>query len=184
MKWIIRILGSIIGLFVLAAIGGILTSPLISVERSADIFAQAEDVFPYLSDLENQAVWSPWHGEGEVERFIVGGADEGVGQRAAWTCEARGCVPGTQEITVSQYPKFVQASLNLDGSAADATYALMSGENKDGSLTILFKVDLYMGDFPYIQRLFKFRERAAMEKRLDQALADIIALIKADGNAD
>jgi len=184
LKWVLRIFGSIIGLFALAALAGFFASPNVSVERSIDVFAQPEDVFYYLENLEDHYNWSPWHNEETVDEFIVGGADSGVGQRAAWTCSSTDCLPGTQEISVLQYPEFVQAQLNLGGRSADATYALMSGENSDGSLTILFKVDMQIGDFPYVQRLFKFRERAAMEQRLDKALDDLTVLIKEDGKSD
>lgn len=184
MKWVVRIFGSIIGLFALTAIYGVFQSPSLSVERSVDVFAQPDDVFIYLESLEDQGIWSPWYSADSIGEFIVGGSEEGVGQKAVWTCATTECLPGTQEISVIQYPEFVQASLNLDGRPADATYALMSGENSDGSLTILMKIEMDVGGFPFVQRAFKFRERRAMEQRLDRGLANLVALIQQDGVTD
>ncbi len=184
MKWVVRIFGLIIGLFAIAAVAGFFSSPIATAERSVDVFSQAEDVFPYLSDLDDHGAWSPWHTAETREEYIVGGSDEGVGQQAAWTCSHSECLEGTEEISVIHYPEFVQSGVNLAGRSADATYALMSGENTDGSLTILIKIDLHTGDFPYVQRLFKFKEQQALEARLDAGLSRLNALIEADGKLE
>lgn len=183
MKWVIRIFGSIIGLFLLAALIGFFSSSTVSIERSKDIYAQPDDIFEYIADLENHAAWSPWRYGESFEDYLVGGGDGGAGQQAVWTCQSPLCQPGTQEISVVHYPEFVQAHVNLDGRSADATYALMSGENSDGSVTILIRVDMDVGGFPYIQRLFKFREQAELTSRLDDALESLVDLIRADGKA-
>lgn len=184
MKWVIRIFGSIIGLFFLAAIIGFFNSPIVTVERSKDIYAQPDDIFEYIADLENHAAWSPWRNGESFEDYLVGGGDGGAGQQAVWTCQSSLCQPGTQEVSVVHAPEFVQAHVNLDGRSADTTYALMSGENSDGSVTLLIKVDLDVGEFPYVQRLFKFREKAELTDRLDNALESLVDLARADGKAE
>ncbi len=180
MKWIIRIFGAIIGAFVLAGVIGSFMPKDISVERSIQVYGQPEDIFRYFSDLEDYQAWSPWQGTNTLEHYVVGGADEGVGQRAAWECSEIGCLPGTQEITIIHYPEFVQANLNLGGKDADATYALMTAENNDGSVTVLVKVDLNVGGFPFVQRLLTFNQKSDLENRLDAALLRLKGLIKED----
>lgn len=180
MKWVIRIFGTIIGVFVLACAIGFFMPKEINVERSIQVYGQPEDIFPYFSDLEDYQAWSPWQGENTLSQYIVGGADEGVGQRAAWECSEVGCLPGTQEITIIQYPKLVQANLNLAGKDAGATYALMTAENSDGSVTLLVRVDLNVGGFPFVQRLLTFNQEADLERRLDAALVRLKNLIKED----
>ncbi|NNE57814.1 MAG: hypothetical protein HKN36_06865 [Hellea sp.] len=184
MKWLFRIFGVIIGLFLLSVFVGLFISSNLSVERSSEVYAIPEDVFPYLSDLESHAIWAPWQGPNNEDKYLVGGSDEGVGQQAVWTCDDEDCLPGMQEITVIQYPEFVQAELNLNGRPINATYALMGDENNDGSVTVLLKVDMEVGGFPYVQRLFKFQERKALSNRLDLALVQLETLLKADGMAD
>ena len=182
MKWFIRITLLIIGSFGLAAAAGYFISPKFEVQRSIDVYAIPEDVFPYLANLETHEFWSPWHDGDGHQGFQVSQLDEGVGQTSAWICDSETCLPGTEEIITAQYP-IVQTDLNLDGRVATADYALMA-ENNDGSTTILIRVEKELGGFPYVQRLFKFKEEAALEERLDRALAQLSELLIEDGMAD
>ena len=182
MKWVFRIFGLIIGLFLFGCLAGFFISPHISVERSEDMFTVSEDMFPYMEDLETHALWSPWH-EPDA-RHTVGGSNVGVGQEAAWSCQAGECQFGTEKISVSQYPEFVQTDLNIDGRYMQATYAVMDNENADGSLSVLFKVETELGGFPYIQRIFKFREKSRLGDKLEAGLIKLEALLIADGMAD
>lgn len=180
MKWIFRIFALIIGGFILAAAAGFFASPEVKVQRTANIFAIPEDIFPYLSNLESQAVWSPWHDGESHKGFVVNQTEDDQGQSSVWICESSSCIPGTEEIKLVQYPEYVQSDLNLDGKAASATYGLLS-ENADGSTTILIEINKDVGGFPYIQRLLKFREVTTLETRLDRSLGQLTALIEADG---
>ncbi len=161
----------------MAAIAGYFASSTLSVERSVVVYAQPDDVFSYLADLEDYQAWSPWQGERGHGDYIVGGSAYGVGQRAAWTCNDVTCLPGTQEIQVVHEPEFVQADLYLDGLTAKATYALMLSETADESLTILVKIDLDAGGFPYVQRLLTFNRKRAMQSQLDRGLSRLENLI-------
>lgn len=183
MKWVIRIFLLIIGGFALAAGAGYFVSPEISVKQTRDIFAAPEDVFPYLSNLESHEVWSPWHDGESHKGFIVSDSDREVGQQSVWICDTNSCIPGTEEIKLVQFPQYVQTDLNLDGQMGTATYGLLD-ENIDGSTTILIEINKDIGGFPFIQRLVKFRQKAAMEARLERALEQLTALIEADGMVD
>ncbi len=182
MKWFIRIILLIIGAFILAAGAGYFISPQINVERSTDVFAMPEDIFPYLENLDSHEVWSPWHGGERHSGFQVSQSNESVGQTSAWICQDENCLPGTEKIMAVQYPAYVQTDLNIDGQAARATYGLAT--NSDGSTTILIGIEKELGGFPYVQRLFKFREVSALETRLDRALSQLTDLLKADEMAD
>jgi len=180
MKWVIRIFLLIIGSFALAAGVGYFTSPEINVERTIDVFAIPEDIFPFLSELEYHEYWSPWHDGVSHKGFQVGRSNTGDGQVSAWICETDDCLPGTEEIVFIQYPEYVQTELNLDGQSASAVYALMA-DNNDGSTTILLQVHKNAGGFPYVQRLVKRSEELALEQRLDRALAQLSELLIEDG---
>ncbi len=183
MKWVIRIFFLIIGVFALAAGIGFFMSSEVNVHRTIDVFAMPEDIFPYLSNLETHENWSPWHDGDNHVGFVVSQTEDAVGQQSAWICETASCVPGTEEIKLVQHPEYVQTDLNLDGSAASATYGLMSG-NADGSTTIFLEIKKNVGGFPYIQRLIKFREISALEDRLDRALGQLKTLIMEEGIAE
>lgn len=183
MKWVFRIFLLIIGGFALAAGAGFFITPEVKVLRTVNIFAEPEDVFPYLSNLDSHEIWSPWHDGDSHKGFVVSESEEDVGQQSVWICDTDSCIPGTEEIRLAQYPEFVQTDLNLDGNMAKATYGLLS-DNDDGSTTIFIEVSKNVGGFPYIQRLMKFRETARLEARLDRALSQLSGLITADGLAD
>ncbi len=183
MKWVIRIFLLIIGGFALAAGAGFFMPSEVTVQRTADIFAMPEDIFPYLASLESHEVWSPWHDGESHKGFVVNRTEEGVGQQSVWLCESEDCIPGTEEIKLVEYPAYVQSDLNLNGKVASATYGLMS-DNADGSTTLFFEVSKDVGGFPYIQRLMKFQEVSKLEVRLDRALTQFSALIEADGLID
>lgn len=172
----------IIGAFILAAGAGYFVSPEIKVERSTEVYAMPEDVFPYLANLESHEIWSPWHDGNRHNGFQVSQTDEGVGQTSAWICQSADCLPGTEKIVVAHYPSYVQTNLNLDGLAAKAVYGLE--DNGDGSMVILLGIEKELGGFPYVQRLFKFKEVSALETRLDRALEQLSELLVEDGMAD
>lgn len=164
----------------MAAFAGYHSASEVRVQRTVDLFAMPEDIFPYLANLESQTLWSPWHDGESHKGFVVNQTEDSLGQSSVWICESKDCIPGTEEIKLVQYPEYVQSDLNLDGQAASATYGLMK-DNADGSTTILIEITKDVGGFPYIQRLLKFREVSALENRLDRALRQLSDLIEADG---
>ncbi len=68
------------------------------VERSLDIAAPAEKIFPYLDDLKQQRFWSPWDQKDPGMKRIYSGAERGVGAAYEWDGN-REIGAGRQEIT-------------------------------------------------------------------------------------
>jgi hypothetical protein len=54
------------------------------VERSLDMAAPAEKIFPYLDDLKQQRLWSPWDQKDPNMKRTYSGAERGVGAVYAW----------------------------------------------------------------------------------------------------
>jgi uncharacterized protein YndB with AHSA1/START domain len=54
------------------------------VERSIDINAPAAKIFPYLDDLRQQRLWSPWDQKDPNMKRTYSGAERGVGAKYAW----------------------------------------------------------------------------------------------------
>ena len=152
MKWLLRIIGLIILLFIaICAVGFFLPSTQ-TIERSIEVEAYPEDVFPYLNNLQLYSQWSPLYAQLTEAEIIYGGGDAGVGQNMAWQ-NGSGAYPfGSQEIMQSQPGEFVQVKANLSGRDATATHALLQNDTGD-SLTILTKSDIELGGFPYLERV-------------------------------
>lgn len=75
------------------------------VERSIDIAAPAEKIFPFLDDLKQQRLWSPWDQKDPNMKRDYSGAPRGVGAIYAWDGN-REIGSGRQElVTVTPYSK-------------------------------------------------------------------------------
>lgn len=166
-------------MFILLSCVGFFLPSRFSVEKTVEIDAFSEDVYPYLEDLNEFRHWSPWARQTEAADYIVSGAENGVGQESAWRCTMPGCVPGSQIIIAAQAGEFVQTELLLNAEPMSAVYAIMPNENRD-ALTVLVKIDRSLGDFPYVQRFMKSSKSRQMEKRLDAALGDLKIRVEAD----
>jgi hypothetical protein len=54
------------------------------VERSIDIAASAAKIFPYLDDLRQQRLWSPWDQKDPNMKRTYSGAERGAGAIYEW----------------------------------------------------------------------------------------------------
>jgi uncharacterized protein YndB with AHSA1/START domain len=68
------------------------------VERSVNINAPAEKIFPYLDDLRQQRLWSPWDQKDPNMKRTYSGAERGVGAVYEWDGNNQ-IGAGRQEIT-------------------------------------------------------------------------------------
>jgi len=152
MTWLLRGIGLIILLFVAICAFGFFLTDTQTIERSIEIEAYPEDVFPYINDLRAYSQWAPLHAQLIGPQIVYGGADAGVGQTMAWQ-NGSGAYPfGSQEIVQSQPGEFVQVQANLSGRAATATHAILLSEDGE-SVTVLTKSDIPLGGFPYLERV-------------------------------
>lgn len=109
------------------------------VERSINIAAPAEKIFPFLDDLKQQRLWSPWDQKDPNMKRDYSGAPRGVGAVYAWDGNKE-IGSGWQEITsVTPYSKIeakidffrpMQANNRLEfllkpaGSGTNVTWAI------------------------------------------------------------
>lgn len=169
MKWLLRGIGLIICLFVLTCIIGFFLPATQTVERSVEVDAYPEDVFPLINDLKAYSQWSPLHALLTEAETIYGGADSGVGQTMAWQ-KGTGAYPfGSQEITQSQPGEFVQVKVNLSGKLATATHAILPSPDGE-SVTVLTKSEIELGGFPYLERVRTKIRSGGLNSQFDNSL--------------
>jgi Polyketide cyclase / dehydrase and lipid transport. len=143
--------------------------PTQSIERSIEIEAYPEDIFPFINNLKTYSQWSPLHAQITDAQVIYGGADEGIGQTMAWQ-GSEGAYPfGSQEIIQSQAGEFVQVKLNLSGREATATHAILSLADGSG-VTVLTKSEIELGGFPYLERVRTRLRQSWFDEQFDQSL--------------
>lgn len=82
------------------------------VERTIDIAAPAEKIFPFFEDLRQQRFWSPWDQKDPNMKRTYSGAERGVGAAYEWDGNKE-IGAGRQEITsVSPYSK-IEANIDF-----------------------------------------------------------------------
>ena len=177
MKWIIRFILLVIVLFVLAMLAGWRSAPELNIEHSRVIKADSFDVFPYMNDLRTFDQWSPWKDLAK-DGFVVAGPASGEGQELAWQSDDPAIGTGSQVIIESYEGSFVRTELNFAGRKAIGTYAIEQIE--EGRVSALIAVESDMGDFPFIQRLFKGTISKKTQAQFDHALTELDALVQAD----
>lgn len=178
MKWLFRAIGLILFAFIALCVAGFFMPAQQTIERSIQIDAYAEDIFPYINDLRNYAQWSPLSDVIINAQTIYGGADAGIGQSMAWQ-GGEGPFPyGSQEIIQSQTGDFVQINVNLAGLSALSTHAI-SVDDETETVTVLTKSDIDLGGFPYLGRIAGKLNQADQEQHFDEALARLKTIVEA-----
>ena len=179
MRLFFKIIGAIFLLFLALVIGGYFASPTLTVERQIYIDAPAEDIFPYLNDLELFAQWSPWTAGRPDVSYVYGDAIDGVGASVMWrSSDAVNAAISSQEIISSQAPEFVQSTLLLNAEPASVTYALLPDEAGD-SVGVFIQFEKDAGGFPYMQRLLKRGDKASLSRDFDAALLRLKTILEA-----
>lgn len=169
MKWLLRGIGLIIFLFVVTCVVGFFLPSTQTVERSVQVDAYPEDVFPFLNDLHAYSQWAPLYAQIVDAQTVYGGADSGVGQTMAWQ-NGSGAYPfGSQEVSQSLQGEFVQVTVNLSGQFVTATHAILPSEDGE-SVTVLTKSEMRLGGFPYIQRVRAKLRQGGLNKQFDRSL--------------
>lgn len=168
----------IFGLFLSACAWGLFMSQTLVVERSIVMDAHADDVFPYLEDLEYYQSWSVLNEKLGNTRLITGGADIGKGQTQAWQEGPQGYEFGSRAILQSQPGEFVQIEMNVAGQMIQNTHAVFANEND--TVTVLSKQELPQPGFPYIGRLRRLAVTPSIEADIDQSLARLKVQVEAN----
>jgi len=179
MKWVFRAILLIFLVFACLVVAGYFAPGKIEVERSTQIDAYPEDIFPYLNDLRMYDRWSALHFADPSAKFIYGGADNGIGQTAVWKSDHPRLGSGLQEITASAPNEFVQLNYEISGQSGTAFYGIAEDENVDGVI-VLFRTEVGLGGFPYIQRLAAKNSQQRMELEFDLALNRLKTIVEAD----
>jgi len=181
MKWLLRIIFVIFLSFAAVVTAGYFMPATQTVERSVEVDAYPEDIFPYLNNLKAYSQWSPLHQLLTNAEFVYGGADQGVGQSLAWQGGSGDFPIGSQEIIQSEPGQFVQLKLNLGGRQASATHAILENDqDPDGPVTVMTRVEVPLGGFPYLQRVRAKLQQAGWERQFDAALLRLKRLSEAE----
>ena len=105
-------------------------SPDFRVERSLEIAAPAEKIFPYFDNHKKFNEWNPWSKMDPGARNTYSGPESGVGAVYSWTGKSSG--NGTLKITAAQPASSISYSLDFENGKHLSTGALAIEPQGDG----------------------------------------------------
>ena len=170
MKWLFRIIGLTLLVFLTLCVIGFFMPAQQRVDASAILEADSLTVFEVLSDLRSYPEWS---GVGGPEsEWVFGGAEEGTGQTAAWHS---GDAFGSVDILQTEPGQFILLQTIGPLGEQTMTLALNEGENGTG---FLIEAQRELGGFPYIGRVVSFRQKAATQRALNSATEGLAQMVQ------
>ncbi|WP_299415846.1 SRPBCC family protein [Acaryochloris sp. IP29b_bin.148] len=174
-----RVMGGVLGLFVIVFLGGFILPSTVHVERSLAIHARPTDIYPLVSDLTQWSSWSPWAKMDPNMVLTVAGTD--VGQTMHWQSEDPMVGTGTQEITALTSPSEVKTHLDF-GTQGQAEAAFKLTPQDDDTLVVWsLDTDLRAGVPLLMQPLstyFRFVIDSAVGQDYETGLANLKTIIE------
>ena len=145
-----RIVKWIFGLVAVLAVAivaiGMLLPREVVVERSAEIAAPADKVFPYINNLKATEAWSPWLGLDPDVKTTYSDLAEGVGAKMAWTSDDPQVGSGSMEVIESVLNEKLVSDLDFgEMGTAKVNYTLAEA---NGATTVTWGMTADMGAGP------------------------------------
>ena len=112
MRTVLKVVGVLIVIFVVV---GLLLDNSINVKRQITINAAPQDIHPYVSNLKNWPLWTPWQEMDPSTQTVLGTLHEGVGASQSWSADSGG---GELTIIESSSDKGVTFNITFDGDPA------------------------------------------------------------------
>jgi uncharacterized protein YndB with AHSA1/START domain len=110
LKWLFYLIAAI----AIIIVGGSFLLPAQAVvTRSIEIAAPPDKVFAIVGDLRRFNEYSPWADLDPNIKYTFEGPESGVGQKMNWTSENTDVGSGSQTITKSEPPNFVELQLDF-----------------------------------------------------------------------
>ncbi len=174
MKWFFRMTGFILALFfLLCAVGAFLPATQ-RVDRTVMMLVDGDDIYTLISDLKTYPDWS---GVGGPEsEWVFGGAEDGVGQTAAWQVRNTGADRfGSLEILQTASGEYVRVRTIGPLGEQTVTLAIDEGETETA---FLIQSERALGGFPYLGRIAALRQKSQTEAALERATQGLESLLR------
>lgn len=177
MKVLKYLLGGIAVIFILVFTVSLFLSKTYYLERSIEIDAPAETIFPLVGDLKNWSEWSPWYEMDPDMRVTYGASTTGVGGNYSWNGEKA----GTGSMEIVEYQPYNQVSFQLkfagweDSPSVSALVLTPTGQGQ----TVTWS---FSGEFKGnpIQRYFGLMFGKLVGGEYEKGLANLKALAEAE----
>lgn len=136
----------IVAALILAVLVGFLLPAKVHVERSLQMSAAPEQVYPLISRFANFNRWSPWFKRDPKTVYTFTGTPGTVGAKMAWQSDHPEVGSGSQEYTLLTPNERVETKLDF-GEQGGGTATLDIKAVEGGSL-VTWSMDTDMGNNP------------------------------------
>ena len=172
LKWILGVVAVLAVAFI--AIGMLLPRE-VTVERTAEINAPADKIWPHINNLKATEAWSPWLGLDPDVKTTYGDIAEGVGAKMSWASDDPNVGNGSMEVMESVPNERLASALDFgDMGTATARYELAGNSE---ATTVTWALDLDMGASP-VGRWFGLMMDGMVGPDYEKGLANLKALVE------
>jgi effector-binding domain-containing protein/uncharacterized protein YndB with AHSA1/START domain len=172
LKWLV---GGLLALGVVFAVGGSLLPDHVHVERSIVIERSPAHVHAILDGYERFNEWSPWAEMDPNATYTYGGPKRGVGARLAWSGDPATVGTGSQEITASVPGERVETALDF-GDQGKATAAFVLTPENGGTRVVWGFDTAFEGNL--VGRWFGLLMERMLAPDYERGLARLKALVE------
>lgn len=137
---ILRWIGIVVLVLAVVFVAGAYLLPReVTIARSIEVDAPADQIFPHVNSMKATEEWSPWLERDPNVELTYSGPDEGVGATLVWASERQDVGVGTQVIVTSEPGKRVETDLDFGemGTAKAAFILDPAGEGTSVTWTLV-----------------------------------------------
>lgn len=143
LKWLFGVIAVVVIAFI--AIGFFLPRN-VTVARTIEIDAPADQIFPHVNSLKAMEAWSPWLSRDPNVQLTYNDVESGDGAAMEWASDQQDVGSGRQEIIEANQNESVVTALDFgDMGLAQAKFLLAEAQ---GATTVTWTLDTDMGAGP------------------------------------
>lgn len=142
MRWLINLFKAVLALVVVLAAVGLLLPGRRHVERSADLRAMPDEVWPWIAEPRRWTAWSPWLAKDPNTRLDYEGPASGVGAGWRWSSRTQG--EGRMRFVSADAPKTLGYELFFEQTGLKATGAFVLTPSGGGT-RVVWQLDADLG---------------------------------------
>lgn len=177
MKFLKFFLGGIAVVFVLVFVVSLFLPKSYLLERSIEIDAPANNIFPLIGELRNWPEWSPWYAMDPDMKITYGDTTTGLGGNYSWEGEKS----GTGSMTITNYdpPSKVAFTMTFKGWEDSPSLASFSLIPSDSATKVTWD---FRGEFVGnpIQRYFGLMFDKLVGGEYEKGLGKLKELVEAE----
>jgi uncharacterized protein YndB with AHSA1/START domain len=176
MKWLKRILLTLVSLVALLVIVGMMLPSGFKVQRSITVAAPAEKIYPLLADPREWKRWAIWNQRDPAMQIQYSGAAQGTGAKWSWQSKTEG--NGAMEFTAAVPYKHVDYALSFPDVGMSSRGILLLAPDASGT-RVTWTNEGDMGSSP-INRYFGLMMDSMVGPDFDAGLRNLKALAERD----